>query len=438
MLRIIAFLTTDIWRLRLTHFTRQRAFLIKLLRILVLAIRGFKEDKCPLRASALTFYSLLSVVPIVAMLFGIARGFGLDSLLEKELIDKFPEHQVVVSQIISFSNSLLENTKGGIVAGIGVLLLFWTVIKVLGNIEISFNDIWKIKESRSFFRKFSDYLAIMLVGPINLIISGGLTVFIGANIDYLIERINLLGPLGPVVYFALSLLPYFLIWLLFTFIYVVIPNTRVNFKSGFTAAVIAGTIYQVTQWLYIEFQVGVAKYNAIYGSFTALPLFLIWLQLSWLIVLLGAEISYAVQNVESYEFEKEAANISPANKRLLILLVATLVVKNFARGEKPLTSSQIIEISGIPSRLVREILADSVLAGIFSKIESANIKEPTYQPASDISKFTIGYVIEAIDNHGYNDIPVAPGEELTTLSDSLNSFAAIVNKSAANRLLKDI
>jgi membrane protein len=405
---------------------------------MVLAIRGFKEDKCGLRASALTFYSLLAIVPIVAMFFGIARGFGLDQLLEKQLIVQFPEHQLIIAQIISFSHSMLDNIGGGIVAGIGVIILFWTIIRVLGTIETSFNDIWKVKESRNLFRKISDYLAIMFVGPINLIISSGLTIFISANVTYFMQQINLLGALAPFVYVVLAILPYCLIWLLFAFIYIVMPNTKVHFKSGLIAAIIAGTIYQITQWLYVYFQVGVVNYNTVYGSFAALPLFLVWLQLSWLIVLFGAEISYAVQNVESYEFEKEAANISPANKRLLSLLIAHLIVKTFAKGEQPMTSAQIANVSEVPARLVREILANLMAAGLLSKIESADIKEPTYQPSSDINRFSISYVIEALDKRGFDNIPVAPSNELKALVSAIQTFSLAIQQSPANKLLKEI
>jgi membrane protein len=436
--KLITFLTADIWRLRLSHFSKTRAFFLQMLRIMVLAIRGFKEDKCGLRASALTFYSLLAIVPIVAMFFGIARGFGLDQLLEKQLIVQFPEHQLIIAQIISFSHSMLDNIGGGIVAGIGVIILFWTIIRVLGTIETSFNDIWKVKESRNLFRKISDYLAIMFVGPINLIISSGLTIFISANVTYFIQQIDLLGALAPLVYIVLAILPYCLIWLLFAFIYIVMPNTKVHFKSGLVAAIIAGTIYQVTQWLYVYFQVGVVNYNTVYGSFAALPLFLVWLQLSWLIVLFGAEISYAVQNVESYEFEKEAANISPANKRLLSLLIAHLIVKTFAKGQQPMTSAQIADVSEVPARLVREILANLMAAGLLSKIESADIKEPTYQPSSDINRFSISYVIEALDKRGFDNIPVAPTDELKALVSAIHTFNLAIQQSPANKLLKEI
>ncbi|HOO90878.1 MAG TPA: YihY/virulence factor BrkB family protein [Syntrophales bacterium] len=339
--RFIEFIKGDIWRIRLKDLPRKRSFLIKQLRIFLLSLRGFDEDKCQLRASALTFYSLISIVPVAAMAFGIAKGFGFEKRLERQLLEQFQGQEEVITRVIDFAHSLLTNTKGGVIAGVGVILLFWAVIKVLGNIEASFNDIWGIREARSLGRKFSDYLSVMLLCPILLILSSSAAVFITTQVTLIVEKISLLGIFSPLISFLLKLLPYGIVWVLFSFLYIFMPNTKVNFRSGILAGIIAGTIYQIVQFGYIAFQVGAAKYNAIYGSFAALPLFLIWLQLSWLIVLFGAEFSFAHQNVDTYEFEPDSLKISGSFKRLLSLQIAHLLVSNFAEGEKPLTATQI-------------------------------------------------------------------------------------------------
>jgi len=310
--KFIAFFKTDIWRIRLRDLPRRKAFAIKQLRILFLTLHGFSYDKCPLRASALTFYSLLSIVPVAALAFGIAKGFGFAKRLETLLYEKLPGQEDVLTQVIAFANSLLENTKGGVIAGIGIAVLFWSLIKVLSHIESSFNAIWEIKKHRSIGRKISDYLSIALICPILVIMSSSVTVFITTQIKHITEKVALLGMFSPIIFFFLKLLPYGLIWILFTTIYIFMPNTRVNFSSGIIAGVFAGTLYQIVQWAYINFQVLVAKYNAIYGSFAALPLFLIWLQISWLIVLFGAEISFSYQNVHTHEFDPMARKITPA------------------------------------------------------------------------------------------------------------------------------
>ncbi|MCF8070221.1 MAG: YihY/virulence factor BrkB family protein [Desulfobacterales bacterium] len=437
--KIVKFILTDIWRIRLRDLPKGKSFLIKRLRIFLLAIRGFSEDKCQLRASALTFYSLLSIVPVVAMAFGIAKGFGFENMLERELYEQFPGQDEVLVHVIKFSNSLLENTKGGMIAGIGVIMLFWAVIKVLNNIEGSFNDIWGIKESRSVARKFSDYLSVMIVCPLLLILAGSVNVFINTQLRLMTESYSIIETIGPALFFLLRLSPYFLTWALFTFIYLLMPNTKLEFRAGFFAAVVAGTMYQFVQWGYINGQMVMSRYNAIYGSFAALPLFLIWLQVSWMIVLFGAEFSFAHENVETYEFEPDCKRISASFKRILSLQVAHLLIKNFHQKEKALTANQISLKLDIPIRLVRQILYELVDCELFA-ITGPKLKKDIdmYQPAFDIGKFTIKNVIDALDNRGMNEIPISHTESFEELSDIVQSFSVLVEKSPENKLLKDI
>ena len=333
--KAIKFITVDIWRIRLEDLPFGKSFLIKQLRIFLLTLRGFDEDKCFFRASSLTFYTILSIVPVAAMLFGIAKGFGFETMLKRELFEKFPgeAQQEVLWKVFDFAESMLLATKGSVIAGIGLVILFWSVVKVLSNIEASLNDIWEIKEARSWGRKFADYLAVMLLSPLLILMSSSATVFITTQFTKLANEIKLVGFISPFIFLSFKLIPYFLIWILFTIIYVLMPNTKVSIKSGFVAGIIAGTIFQVVQWAYISFQVGTARYNAIYGSFAALPLFLMWVQISWWVVLFGAELSFANQNVDTYEYEPDSKKVSPAFKRVLTLQIAHLLVKNFAKGE---------------------------------------------------------------------------------------------------------
>jgi membrane protein len=375
---------------------------------------------------------------VAAMFFGVAKGFGFENRLVKELYDKFPGQEEVLSQVIKFSTSLLDQTKGGLIAGIGMLVLFWSVLKVLGHIEMALNDIWEIKESRSWGRKFSDYLSIMLISPILVLMSGSATVFITTQVAQITQKVALLGVFSPLISFSLKCIPYVLIWVLFTILYIIMPNTKVNFKAGFLGGVVAGTLYQIAQWGYISFQIGAAKYNAIYGSFAALPLFLMWLQISWWIVLFGAELSFANQNVATYEYEPDCLNISPGFKKLLTLQVAHVLIKNFSNGEKPLIYSQISNHLDMPLRLAHSIIFDLVNAGLVSEIKTKADKEFAYQPARDINKMTIQYVLEALDQEGTDDIPVAKTEDHQALSDALENFRDAMQSSPANKLLKDI
>ncbi len=436
--KFLAFLRVDIWRIRLADLPFGKSFLLRQLRIILLAIRSYDEDRCLLRASSLTFYTLLSIVPIVAMFFGVAKGFGFEKTLEKELFDKFAGQEEILGQVINFANSLLEQTRGGLIAGIGLLVLFWSVLKVLGHIEMAFNDIWEIKEDRSWGRKFSDYLSIMLIAPILILMSGSVTVFITTRVTQFTQEFALLGVLSPLISFLLKLIPYVLIWILFTVLYLIMPNTRVKFKAGFLGGVVAGTLYQIAQGLYISFQIGAARYNAIYGSFAALPLFLLWLQISWWIVLFGAELSFANQNVDTYEYEPDSLKVSPGFKKLLTLQIMHLLINKFSNGDKPLTDSKISSLLEIPIRLVHKILFELVESRLVSEIRTETDKEFAYQPARDINQLSIQSVLEALDQQGTEDIPVAHTAEYQALSDALQGFSEAMEHSPANKLLKNI
>ena len=438
--RAIKFVTVNIWRLRLEDLPFGKSFLVKQLRVFLLALRGFVDDGCFSRASSLTFNTLLSIVPVVAILFGVAKGFGFETKLKRELFDKFSgeAQQEVLWKVFDFAESMLQVTKGGVIAGIGLVILFWSVINVLGNIEASFNEIWEIKESRTWARKFSDYLAIMILSPIFIMLSSSATVFITSKITLLTEQIKLLGMISPFIFLGLKLIPYVLIWILFTIIYILMPNTKVNFKAGLLAGIIAGTIFQIAQWGYISFQIGTAKYNAIYGSFAALPLFLMWVQISWWVVLFGAELSFAHQNVDTYEYEPDSRRVSPAFKKVLTLQIAHLLVKNFANGDKPLTDIAICTRLKMPIRLVHIVLYDLVKSRVVSEIRTRQDRQFAYQPARDISTLTIKHVIDAIDQNGTNNIPVARTDEFIALSEAIDKFREEMKASPANRLLKDI
>jgi len=420
--KVVGYVNADIWRINLDDLPRYRALLIKILRIGILAVRGFAKDGCFLRASALTFYSLLSLVPAAAMAFGIAKGFGFERLLERKLLQDFEAQREVVLKIIAFARSFLENTQGGLIAGIGVVVLLWTVLKVLSHIEDAFNQIWEVKQNRTLIRKFSDYMSLIFIGPLLIIMSSSVTVFITTQVTEIIYRISFLGHVSWLSFNAMKLIPYGIIWALFTFVYMVMPNTRVNFTSGLAAGIVAGTMYQFAQWFYIAFQVGAAQYNAIYGSFAALPLFLIWLQISWFIVLFGAEISYACQHAADYEHEPDFSNISPHYYRVLTLLVAHRVVKNFAAGHTPLSAAELSRNENMPIRLVRHILHSLVASQVFSRVPIDNSGDFAYQPAADISYFSLTYVVEALEKTGVNSLPIATTPELETISQSLHKL----------------
>ncbi len=436
--KTIDFINSGIWRVRLEELPRSKSIMVLQLRTLLLAIRGFIQDKCLLRASSLTFFSLLSIVPVLAMAFGIAKGFGFERHLEKQLIENLPGQETVLLKVVEFARALLENTQGGMIAGVGMVLLLWSVIKLLGHIENAFNEIWEIKKPRPLGTKVIYYVFIMVVAPAFLVAAGSLTVYITTQLSQMTENGAMLGMFSPFFTWGIRCIPYCLIGLLLTTIYVFMPNARVKFTAGLMAGFLAGIAYVVLQWGYINFQVGIAKYNAIYGSFAALPLFLIWLQISWLIVLFGAQLSFAIQNVETYEFEEESMSVCGSFKRLLSLQITHLLIQKFAGCDAPMTPAMISKELKIPIRLVHQILFELEDSSILSTVGTDNAKEPAYQPACDINMMTVKYVMDALDRRGTDNIPVARTESFHALSDILHVFGEAQEKLSANRLLKDI
>ena len=436
--KIRKFTQEEIWQTSLHDRSRPHVFFIKQLRIIILAFRGFLEDRVSIRASALTYFTLLSLVPIVAMAFGVAKGFGFQDKMEEFIIGNFKGQEEVLNYVIELSYTLLDGVQGGLLAGVGLVILIWSVMQVLTNIENSFNAIWQIKKPRSFFRKLSDYLSIILIAPILIIVSSSLMVFINTRVQSVGDSFEMLQVITPALESTLKLIPYVIIWLVFTLLYMIMPNTKVNFKYALIAGIIAGTAFQLIQWGYIHFQIGVTKFSALYGTFAALPLFLVWLQISWLIVLLGAEISFAYQNVEKYEFEAESLQISNHNKRILSLLISHYVIKRFAKGEEPPVSSDIGDDLGIPIRLVRDIIYDMVQAKILVETITESPKENGYLPAIDINKMTIQFVSQRLDDIGSENIHITDSEAYTKINEAYDKIFGSIAKSNNNLVLKDI
>ena len=434
----VQFLNADIWRLQAHKLPPRRSFWITQLRILLLAVRRFNLDKCELRASALTFYSLLSIVPVVALAFAVAKGFGVEKILAEQLMAKMQGQEEVAERIIGFAQSFLENTRGGAIAGVGIVLLFWTVIKVLGNVETSFNDIWGVKTPRAMGRKLADYLSVMMICPVLLITASSITVLLTTQVSSMLERLSFLGYLADVLIWLLKILPYGVMWLAFTFIYVFMPNTKVELKSALWGGILAGTIYQLVQLAYITFQIGVSNYGAIYGSFAALPLFLVWLQLSWLIVLLGAEISFAHQNVSTYEFEQDCLRVSHSFKRMVALTITSLCVRNFLNAEKPPTAEDMSRELEVPIRLVRSVLSDLTEARLLSEVCLDHREDVAYQPACDIDRLTVSAVLERLDQQGIDALPVAESTGLNRLRETLKRFHDMSEQSPVNVRLRDL
>jgi len=439
--RILYFFKTGIWKIQLKDLSPLEAFFIKYLRIILLALRGFIRDYCQKTASVLTYYSLLNVVPVVAVAFAMAKGFGLEKLIEKQILqmaEKANWQADITTQIISFSHKLLEQAKGGLIAGVGIVLLLWTVISIMGKIEESLNEIWEIKKSRTLIRKFSDYMAMMVFGPVLLIISSSATVLVASEVKVIVNKIAVLGVFSKVIFLLLNLLPYVSIWVLLTMLYLIMPNTRIPLRSAILGGVTAGTIAQIVQWIYIKFQIGVASYGAIYGSFAALPLFLGMLQMSWMIVLFGAEIAYANEHYETYGFHPDYSRISVSSKKLLMLRIFHLLTKKFSLGEKPLSVSQIAHALEIPVRLVRQFLHELSDVGLVVETAKGIKGEVAFQPGRTIENITVKFVLDEYEKYGITKIPDYQSDEAEKISKYLKDISETIEKSPANVRIKEI
>lgn len=436
--KIIAYFSEGIWTIALRDFHGARALWIRVARIAVLSARVFLRTQCQQKASALTYFTLLSIVPVAALIFGIAKGFGVEALLERQLLENLHGQQEAVRRIIEFAHAMIESTRGGLVAGIGIAALLWTVIKMLGTIEDAFNAIWGVGRARCLNRKFADYLSAMLICPLLVILAGSLTVTIAAETQLIVKKLALLESAGPLIAAGLGLLPYCFIWALFGFLYVFMPNTRVRFVPGLIAGIIAGTAYQIMQWMYIKFQIGIAGYNAVYGGFAALPLFLVWLQTSWTIVLLGAAVSWACQAVHMYDYDTDQWEVSGAVKRVLALRAVQVVVKNFERGRQPPTADGLAALLEVPRRLLQGLLDDLVSCGILARTQDPAGDAVLYSPAKSTAYLTIASVAEALDGHGISSVHMAAGPELDELQRRLASFKTLIVGSPDNASLKDL
>jgi membrane protein len=434
---LITFLTTKIWKIRLNKLDKKQGFLIRQLRIIALSIKGFNENNCMVKASALTYYMLFAIVPLLALLFAVSKGFGLQQKLEDYLLHDFSQYRGILEQAFQYADKMLQTAEGGIIAGIGILLLIYTVLSLLSSIENSFNEIWEIKKGRIFIRRITDYIAISIFAPVLIFVSSGISIFLSTEVTNL-ESLAWLSHIGIVFKILLKITSLLLLSGMFTFIYIVLPNTRVKFKSAIMAGIVAAVAFDVLQWAYIAFQVGAVKYSAVYGSFAALPLFLIWLQYSWYIVLFGAELSFANQNVDHYELESEIKNISTRYRRTISLLLANLVVRNFIEGKPPLTAVQIAERLDMPIRLARLIIFDFTETEILSEVKTENEKDVTYQPAIPESKLSVKYILNKLDTKGVNELPIQSTSELQNIHNLMNEFDEVLNENKGNVLIRNI
>ena len=339
-----------------------------------------------------------------------------------------------IGAILAISG-ILAGAKSGIFIGIGLIMLLWTVLNLINNMEITFNRIWQVKKARSMYRKITDYFSMLLLIPLLLVVSGGLSIFMSTMLKNVAD-FTLLAPIGK---FLVRLIPFVLTWFMFTALYVFMPNTKVKFKHALISGILAGTAHQAFQFLYISSQLWVSRYNAIYGSFAALPMFLLWLQISWTICLFGAELTYAGQNIRNFSFDKDARNISRRYRDFISILIMSLVAKRFEKNEPPYTAEDISEECQIPIRLTNQTLYElqeiNLLHEVVTDTKSQDI---AYQPSMDINKLNVAFLLDKLDTHGSEDFKIDKDKEFHGQWETLMKAREEYYKSASKVLLKDL
>ncbi|MBQ4633178.1 MAG: YihY/virulence factor BrkB family protein [Prevotella sp.] len=393
----VDFLKDGIWHVQPGDVSRWRYILYSLIKRLLLSIELFTEKRLVASASALTYSTLLAIVPVFAVVFAIARGFGYSKYIEVWFRDVLSSQPQVAETIIGFVNSYLVHTKSGIFLGIGLLLMLWTVIMLLSNAEQAFNNIWQVKKQRSLYRTITDYMAMFLLTPFIIVLSSGISIFMTTFIEHIDEYIVL----KPMLKFLIAAMPYLLMSLVFILLYVFMPNTKVKLSYAIVPGVLAGVAMQGLQFLYIDSQIWVSSYNAIYGSFAALPLFMLWLQISWTICLFGAELCYASQNLEDFAFRASTENLSHRYRLMLCMLLMSHICKRFDKGERAYTALELKFVTNIPIRIIHDLLYELTKVRLIVEVTSDEKGEDSvFMPAESISHLSVGTLIDRLESEG--------------------------------------
>lgn len=432
----------DLWR-DIPTPSRVKSLLLQTARVFVLAGRNFVLDRCLMRATSLAFVTLLSFVPLLAFTFSVLKGFEVGGeTLKPWLIRQVvgtqaqgeddgaapgaqegtseevnPEAQAAKGQkqLVEGILHAIERTDVRALGTIGLLFLLWTTIKLLSTIEVTFNHIWNVTRSRTFLRKLTDYVSVLVIAPILLFVAMSLTAAFQSTAFVAQMREGAL--IGPVAALLLSWLRYVGTWIAFSAIYLFMPNTRVRLRAAILGGVVAGTAWQLAFWAYAYFQIGVAKYGAIYTTFAAIPVFMMWLYLSWTIVLFGAEVAYAMENVGRFWEERRAEGASFAVLEAIALRTMVSVSAAFYRGGHSLTIEEIAERCKAPGRLVSEVLQRLVKWGVCAEIVGEE-GAAAYQPGRALEKITPADVLAALRHYG-EPLTLSTGDPEATLATEL-------------------
>lgn len=411
--RNLRYIISGVWNDTRDHWS------VKMVKIINLSVQSFLDRDLQLRAASLTYSTVLAIVPALAMLFAIARGFGFQNLMQSELLRYFPSQRQALENALVYVDNYLSQASQGIFIGIGLIFLLWTLVSLMSNVENTFNHVWGITTRRSLQRKFTDYSALFLLLPVLIVCSAGISIFMSDAVQRVFEGKDL----SPMVHSLLSFMPTFISWIIFTAAYYMVPNTRVKLTGALCAGILCGTLFQVVQMLFMSGQIYVSKYNAIYGSFAFLPLMLVWMQISWLITLAGVVLTYAWQNFDSFVYRGKAQEVSPAYSRHLTLAVLALAAKRFKQRDGYLSRHELIYDYDIPGPLADSMLEQLQRAGLICAITGdKHDDDKAFQPACDPDDITIVMATNALADQGHSHFIVKADERFAPVLKHLEAL----------------
>ncbi len=374
---------------------RIHMFLLYSLRVLLITFGGLRNQMLLLRASALCYSTLLAIVPVFAIGLSMLKGLGIEGQIEETLLKYLTAEQGEIAQQIT---AYIANTDFKALGAMGTAFLIVAVIMMLSNVEGTFNDIWGVTRSRSILRKITDYISVLILGPLLIVIS---TAFLSALTGNMILQMLAQYPvLGEVIFSLQFFLSYAGLWIAFTAIYLLMPNTRVRFLPALVAGVVCGSLWEFAFVIYTEFYVGVVSYNKIYGTFAVLPIFIIWLFISWIIVLIGAQMTNAIQHIKTYQQERQEFTTSTEEREILAFYLMAHIASGFANGSPPLGVEQLSNELSMPVRIVRETLDELAASGLLREVING---DQVYQPARDLSLIGLSEIHDSLRRSGAYD-----------------------------------
>ena len=395
--RIREFIQYDLWRQphMAVHDPKKRLG-YRILQTIILFGRGFKDKALNVRANSLSFSLLFAFVPMVAGVFAIARGFGFEELLQERISTSFLAEANIAPTIMEWVERYLETARGGLFLGIGLVVLIWAVYAFFNMLELSFNNIWNVKQSRSFGRRLSNYMVVLLLVPIMIILSSGISIFLNSAAS----ASPVLQAIEPIRRVLLRLIPFVVASGVFTWIFIAIPNTKVRFLSAIIPGVIVGILFQLVQMFSVYLVMLFTRMSVVYGAFSAIPLILVWLHITCWLLLIGAELGFAIQNNDMFAYERDLETMSRRYKDYVMLYLLSVIVRRFEQGETPETAQQMAYNNQLPIRLVQQLLSRLEETNIIRRVYIEQAEDETFVPAMDTRMISVERVIDRISSHG--------------------------------------